>query len=331
MHTLVFLPMNSEIFQSEALNQPILVLDQLSKRFGENQAVNQLSLSISRGEIFGLLGPNASGKTTTIRMLTGILLPSSGNATILGYDLLRDPTIIKNHIGYVAQYFGLYPELTVLENLRFYASLYNNSRALSPVLEQYGLARFSRHRAGMLSGGYQRRLSIACAICHDPEIMFLDEPTAGIDPVSRKEIWDLFYDMAAAGKALFVSTHYMEEAERCHKLAFLNRGQRVAYGSPSQIRGLLHDRRIWSTRVRHHPQLMRDLEQVRGIITLNRFGQYLRIIGTLQCANKEITEILNTYSKEPVALNVVDANLEDIFISLTEKEAVSAPSQRGRD
>jgi len=298
--------------------EPALVLEQLSKNFDQNQAVNKLSLSIDKGEIFGLLGPNASGKTTTIRMLTGIIQPSAGNARILGHDLLTDTVSIKHHIGYVAQYFGLYPELTVLENLRFYASLYNSSVVDPPILEQYGLSRFSKHQAGTLSGGYQRRLSMACAITHDPDIVFLDEPTAGIDPVSRKEIWGLFYDMAAAGKALFVSTHYMEEAERCHKLAFLNQGKRVAYGSPDEIRDLLGDCRIWAVQVPHNPQLMHDLAQVEGVLSLNRYGRILRIICVIDCDIKALSNIINRFSAEMVNLSPATANLEDIFISLTE-------------
>jgi len=310
--------------------EPALVLDQLSKNFGKNQAVNKLSLSIDKGEIFGLLGPNASGKTTTIRMLTGIIKPSAGNARILGHDLLTDTASIKHHIGYVAQYFGLYPELTVLENLRFYAGLYNSSVVHTPILEQYGLSRFSQHRAGTLSGGYQRRLSMACAITHDPEIVFLDEPTAGIDPVSRKEIWDLFYDMAAAGKALFVSTHYMEEAERCHKLAFLNRGKRVAYGSPDEIRDLLGDCHIWAVQVPHNPQLMHDLAQIEGIKSLNRFGRTLRIIGSIDCDINVITKVMNRFTAASVNIAPVTANLEDIFISLTDNKAVSTQTQEGQ-
>jgi len=317
-------------YANKSSKEPALVLEHLSKRFGNNQAVDQLSFSIYPGEIFGLLGPNASGKTTTIRMLTGVVNPTAGTASILNHDLLRDKEWIKKRIGYVAQYFGLYPELTVLENLRFYSSLYHSITALPPILKQYGLTRFAGHRAGTLSGGYQRRLSMACAISHDPQIIFLDEPTAGIDPVSRKEIWDIFYDMAASGKTLFVSTHYMEEAERCHKLAFLNRGERVAYGTPDEIKGLLDNCQIWSVEVRHQPQMMQDLAQIKGIKSLNRFGKLLRIISMMGADIQVISNAINHYTDKVVTLNLVEANLEDIFISLTENKPESRQADGSR-
>ena len=198
----------------------------LSRRFGDSLAVDKLSLSINSGEIFGLLGPNAAGKSTTIRLLAGILRADSGKASILGYDLFEQTELIKQHIGYVAQQFSLYPDLTVIENIAFYAGLYgvDDSGRLQELLDIYNLNQFKDKSAGLLSGGYKRRLAIACATAHDPELIFLDEPTAGIDPLSRKELWDLFYALSTDGKTLFVTTHYMEEAERCNRLAFLSHG-----------------------------------------------------------------------------------------------------------
>ncbi len=300
-----------------------LVVNGLSKRFGKTVAVNKVSLRIHKGEIFGLLGPNAAGKSTTIRMLAGILRPSEGDASILGLDLLRQAEEIKQHIGYVAQHFGLYPELTVKENLSFYASLYGNRAALDDLLGQYELADFSGKRAGKLSGGYKRRLSIACALSHDPELVFLDEPTAGIDPVTRKELWDIFYDLAAAGKTLFVTTHYMEEAERCDSLAFLSHGKIVAKGSPEQIRKQPGNYHVWATDAPHSPALTRALEQLPCVRTLNRFGSSLRIITDADCDADLLREAIRQHSPTPAALESTAFNLEDVFITLTGKHKSS--------
>ncbi|RTZ58288.1 MAG: ABC transporter ATP-binding protein [Gammaproteobacteria bacterium] len=294
-----------------------LVSHELSKRFGDMVAVNKVNLSIHQGEIFGLLGPNAAGKSTTIRMLAGIIRPSSGSAAILGLDLLRDTEQIKQHIGYVAQHFGLYPELTVKENLSFYASLYGSHSSLTDLLEQYELAAFSRKRAGELSGGFKRRLSIACALSHDPALVFLDEPTAGIDPVTRKELWDVFYDLAAAGKTLFVTTHYMEEAERCDSLAFLSQGRIVAQGSPQQIRARPGDYRVWQTDAPHSPELTRALQTLPCVETLNRFGSSLRIITDAGCDSDTLRNTIRQHSPKPAAVEPTAFNLEDVFITLT--------------
>jgi ABC-type multidrug transport system ATPase subunit len=189
----------------------------LTRKFGDFVAVDAVNLSINSGEIFGLLGPNAAGKSTIIRLLAGILRPSSGEASILGLNLFTQTEEIKRLIGYVAQYFALYPDLTVYENIEFYGGLYgiDDQKRLQRQLELYDLVQFKNKNAGLLSGGYKRRLAMACATTHDPELIFLDEPTAGIDPVTRKELWELFYQLSITGKTLFVTTHYMEEAERC--------------------------------------------------------------------------------------------------------------------
>ncbi|MCR4346895.1 MAG: ABC transporter ATP-binding protein [Sulfuricaulis sp.] len=257
-----------------------IAANNLVKRFGAVLAVNSVSLSIPPGEIFGLLGPNAAGKSTLIRLLSGILSADGGNAEILGYDLATHAEAIKKRIGYVAQHFALYPELTVAENLDFYSAIYQpiTDAEQARLLEQYGLAPYRHRRAGQLSGGYKRRLSIACAMAHDPKLIFLDEPTAGIDPVTRKELWESFYALAASGKTLFVTTHYMEEAERCHRLAFINKGGLVGEGTPTQIRGLLKDYRVYACRLHYDPAVVAALSGMDGVLVLNQFGEELRII-----------------------------------------------------
>jgi len=296
-----------------------LSVNDLTKRFGDVSAVDHLDLELYPGQIFGLLGPNAAGKTTTIRMLAGIIRPTSGSAVVLGMDLIREINAIKSRIGYVAQHFALYPELTVSENLAFYSSLYRSvPRARqAAMLEQYNLAQFADRYAGRLSGGYKRRLSIVCAISHDPELVFLDEPTAGIDPVTRKELWDVFYDLAAAGKTLFVTTHYMEEAERCHRLSFLSQGHRVAYGTPDEIRGMLDHMHVYSFTSNHNPRMVAALARLQGVKVINRFGLTTRLVVDANLSREELERFLDEWpviDGKPVEESI---SLEDVFITLT--------------
>jgi ABC-2 type transport system ATP-binding protein len=220
--------------------EPIIVTDRLSRRFGSLMAVKDVSLTVYRGEIFGVLGPNGAGKSTTIRMLCGILDPSSGGGRVVGYDIASEPERIKSRIGYMTQRFSLYEDLTVYENLRFYAGLYgvpvSRRRArLDQAMEQAGLGARRNQLAGTLSGGWKQRVAIASATLHDPPLLFLDEPTAGVDPVSRREFWDLIHRLAAAGTTILLTTHYMDEAERCHRLAFIFGGTVLDVGTPDQV------------------------------------------------------------------------------------------------
>ncbi len=294
----------------------------LTRLFGDFVAVDKLNLSINSGEIFGLLGPNAAGKSTTIRLLAGILRPDSGEASILGLDLFTQTELIKQRIGYVAQQFSLYPDLTVFENITFYAGLYgvDDKDRLHDLLDLYDLSQFKNKSAGLLSGGYKRRLAIVCATAHDPELIFLDEPTAGIDPVTRKELWDLFYSLSTNGKTLFVTTHYMEEAERCNRLAFLSHGKLVAQGTPAEIRGSLKDRLVYSSEIPHDPVLTRALTDLPGIQLVNQFGSELRIITDLSVTPEQLRMIIAENYKTPFQLQAVTPGIEDAFISLTSNE-----------
>jgi ABC-2 type transport system ATP-binding protein len=219
---------------------PGIVTRGLRKEFRGVPAVEGLDLEVHRGEIFGLLGPNGSGKTTTIRMLTGLILPTSGSATVVGLDVVTSPELVRRRIGYMSQRFGLYDDLTVRENLEFYAGVYGLAGAERRVrvpeqLAEYALAQRAEQLAGTLSGGWKQRLSLACATTHRPDLVFLDEPTAGVDPASRKLFWELIGRRAAAGMTVLVTTHYMDEAERCHRLAFLSRGHLIGVGTPKEI------------------------------------------------------------------------------------------------
>ncbi|HTS88311.1 MAG TPA: ABC transporter ATP-binding protein [Gemmatimonadales bacterium] len=212
----------------------------LEKRFGPIIAVRHLDLEVGKGEIFGLLGANGSGKTTTIRMLTGLMPPTSGQAEVAGINVVAEPEVVRRHLGYMSQQYGLYDDLTVEENLRFYAGLYglvgnDGRKRVEELLEELDFQKSRRQLAGTLSGGWKQRLSLACATAHRPDVLFLDEPTAGVDPAARRQFWQIIRGLASRGTTILVTTHYMDEAERCGRLALLWRGRLVAVGAPQEI------------------------------------------------------------------------------------------------
>ena len=225
---------------AESSSQPAVRTRALRKTFGAHVAVDSLDLEIARGEVFGLLGPNGSGKTTTIRMLCGLLVPSSGEATVVDHDVTTESEQIRRRIGYMSQKFGLYDDMTVAENLRFYSGVYglrgDAQRArMAELLDELGLEARARQLVGTLSGGWKQRVALACATAHHPRMLFLDEPTAGVDPAARRRFWQMIYELAARGTTILVTTHYMDEAERCQRVAFLSRGKLIAVGAPAEV------------------------------------------------------------------------------------------------
>lgn len=222
-------------------NNPAIEVHNLTKKFGEFVAVNNVNFEVPRGEIFGFLGPNGAGKTTTIRMLLGLLTPTGGSARVVGYDVITQGELMRQRIGYMSQKFSLYNDLTVDENLNFYGGVYGvRGQRLKErkkyILQMAGLMGRERELTRNLSGGWKQRLALGVAIIHQPEVLFLDEPTAGVDPISRRAFWELIYDLAEAGTTILVTTHYMDEAEHCQQLVFIQRGNLVAQGSPEQIK-----------------------------------------------------------------------------------------------
>ena len=290
----------------------------ISKRFKKLLAVNDVSLNIEKGEVFGLLGPNAAGKSTVIRMLCGIIEADEGEVSINGVSSAE----AKSIFGYVAQYFGQYEGLTVWENLEFYAQMYgvDDHRRLNYLLQRYDLERFRDLLAGTLSGGYKRRLALACALAHDPLVLFLDEPTAGIDPVTRKLLWDDFYKLSAEGKTLFITTHYMEEAQRCHQLAFISAGSLVANGSPDDLTHALGDNRVYTTILAYQPEVQEALLNTKGLVLVNQFGKELRIVAQPIVEKGIIEKTISDIIKKDCQLEETQANLEDAFIVLTQEE-----------
>ena len=222
-------------------SQVSVSVKQLTRRFGDFIAVNGITLEVARGEIFGFLGPNGAGKSTTIRMLCGLLAPTSGSGTVAGFDIATEAEQIKRHIGYMSQKFSLYDDLTVEENINFYSGIYEIPRAKRAerkawVLKMAGLEERRASRTGGLPAGWKQRLSLGCALLHEPPILFLDEPTSGVDPLSRRNFWEMIYEMAGRGVTVFVTTHYMEEAEYCGRLALIYRGELIALGSPASLK-----------------------------------------------------------------------------------------------
>ncbi len=288
----------------------------LTKQFHDHTVVDHVSLNVEQGRIFGLLGPNAAGKTTVIRMLCGVIDSDQGEVKINGLSVHK----AKADFGYVAQHFGQYEDLSVWENLRFYARMYQvtDEQWLSSLINRYDLVRFKYQRAGELSGGYQRRLALACALSHKPKVLFLDEPTAGIDPVTRKLLWDDFYRLSGEGKTLFITTHYMEEAVRCHQLAFMSLGKIVAEGSPDTIKQALGDTRVYLAKISYLPKLVDALKKLDGVILINQFGNELRIVVTPEVKQSQLAAAMSSVTGKPCALEISEPNLEDVFIALTQ-------------
>ncbi len=223
------------------MNNYAVVVENLEKRFGAFVAVDRVSFRIERGEVFGFLGPNGAGKSTTIRMLCGILTPSGGSGTVAGFDIRTQPELVKTQIGYMSQKFSLYQDLTVEENIDFYGGIYRippekRRRRKEWVIEMAGLAEHRRRLTSILSGGWKQRLALGCAILHEPPVVFLDEPTSGVDPISRRRFWDLIYEMSGRGVTVFVTTHYMDEAEYCNRLGLIYRGELIALGTPHELK-----------------------------------------------------------------------------------------------
>jgi ABC-2 type transport system ATP-binding protein len=304
----------------------IVRTEHLSRRFGELVAVRDVSLEVRRGEIFGVLGPNGAGKSTTIRMLCGILDPSGGSGTVVGFDVARDAERIKERIGYMTQRFSLYEDLTVQENLRFYAGLYGVPGGRRPgriaeVLRATGLEERRRQIAGTLSGGWKQRVALACATIHQPPLLFLDEPTAGVDPVSRREFWEQIHQLASQGTTVMVTTHYMDEAERCHRLAFIFRGTVLDVGTPDEI-VRRRDLRVAEFEVEDAVAAAAALRALPEVDEVAHYGHLIRL-ATLRGVDPEALarRLLGAavLSARPARVTV-----EDAFVSMVRHDARAA-------
>jgi ABC-2 type transport system ATP-binding protein len=293
---------------------------ELSRRFGDFVAVDRVSFEVREGEIFGFLGPNGAGKTTTIKMLTGLVRPSSGEGRVAGLDILTERAAIQARIGYMSQLFSLYSDLTVEENLAFFARLYGVSGArrrerIDWALEMAGLADRRSRLTGELPLGYKQRLALGSAVLHEPPILFLDEPTSGVDPLSRRNFWELIYDLAAKGTTVFVTTHYMEEAEHCHRLALMNRGRLIALDSPRRLRDDMKTP-ILEIRTPDGLRAIEALKDLPGVLDVALFGRALHVtVGEAERAIAWIRERLSIENVEVAGIRRIPAALEDVFVA----------------
>ena len=299
----------------------------LTKRFGAKTVVDHFSMQVPRGQIYGFLGPNGSGKTTTIRMLCGLLTPDEGRGTCLGYDIITQAELIKREVGYMTQKFSLYEDLSIEENLDFVARMYEvaeRRRRVAEALERLGLTSRKAQLAGALSGGWKQRLALAACLLHDPKLLLLDEPTAGVDPGARRDFWDHIHDLAHEGITVLVSTHYMDEAERCHALAYIAYGKLLAHGTTREVieqAGLA----TWEIEGEALMELARELRSLRGVEMVVPFGNALHVSGTdgraLEGALAPIA------ARSGVQVRRVASGLEDVFIHLMQGVGESARPQ----
>jgi ABC-2 type transport system ATP-binding protein len=288
----------------------------LNKHFGDNHAVRDLALTVRRGEIFGFLGPNGSGKTTSIRMLCGLLTPDSGEGTCLGHDIITETKAIKREVGYMTQRFSFWEDLTIRENLRFIAHMYGMAERASKVdeaLAELGLVERKNQLAGTLSGGWKQRLALAACLLHDPQLLLLDEPTAGVDPKARRDFWDELHSLAARGVTVLVSTHYMDEAERCHKLAYILNGQLLAQGTEREIVAS-QSLYAWSVTGDDLPALEERLRKLPEIEQVAPFGTALHVTGTdREAMRRALAPIMAEPGRQ---WTEIPPGLEDVFIHL---------------
>ena len=301
---------------------PAVVVRDLTRRFGTFTAVDRVSFTVAEGEIFGFLGPNGAGKTTTIKMLTALLRPTSGQAVVAGLDVAREPRALRSRIGYMSQRFSLYPDLSVRENIALFGGLYG----IAPdrlaarrewVLGMSGLEGGEDRLTGDLPLGWKQRLALGCAVLHEPPILFLDEPTSGVDPISRRNFWTLIYELARAGTTVFVTTHYMDEADYCDRLALIYRGKIIAEGTPGELRKNYMTREVLEIEADHIVEAAEILEK-QGIETAV-FGSLLH--ATVKDATVAIPLIYRTLADQNIAVHRVDKivpSLEDVFVTLIE-------------
>jgi ABC-2 type transport system ATP-binding protein len=298
---------------------------ELTRTFGDFVAVDRVSFEVRTGEIFGFLGPNGAGKTTTIKMLTGLLAPTSGRGQVAGFDLRRESEAIKQRIGYMSQLFSLYGDLTVEENINFFAGLYGVTgdrlaRRRDWALEMSGLGDYRRRLTGDLPLGFKQRLALGCAVLHEPPILFLDEPTSGVDPSSRRSFWDLIYTFADRGTTVFVSTHYMEEAEYCHRLALMNRGRLIALDRPAALRARLTEP-ILEIATDHGPATAQALQGAPGVIEAAMFGRAVHVVvEAATSAAQTLPQWLSGRGIPCRGVTPVRPSLEDVFVSLVRRE-----------
>lgn len=299
--------------------QAIIDVRGLSKSFNNKCVVNHINMQVKQGEVFGFLGPNGSGKTTTIRMLCGLLTPDSGEGTCLGYNILTESEKIKQHVGYMTQKFSFYTDLSIEENLNFIARVYNvdhRKKRVNQALENLGLMHRRRQLTGELSGGWKQRVALAACLLHEPELLLLDEPTAGVDPLARREFWDKIHSLSEQGITVLISTHYMDEAERCTRLAYLAYGDLIVTGTANEVIAATK-LKTWQIKGKATTALLQEAKQIKGVTQAALFGNQIHICGY---DSREIESgLVRLAKKQPINWQKIEPSLEDAFISLVKK------------
>jgi ABC-2 type transport system ATP-binding protein len=306
-----------------------VVIEALTKRFGSFVAVDRLDLTVRKGEVFGFLGPNGAGKSTTIRMLCGLLKPSSGRANVAGFEVARNPEAVRQNIGYMSQKFSLYNDLKVIENLRLFAGLYSVSaqnlrERIEWALEMANLKGQENLLTRTLPGGWKQRLALGCAVLHRPPIIFLDEPTSGVDPITRRQFWDLIHQMAQEGITVFVTTHYMEEAEYCNRLALIFRGRMVALGTPSELKRTSMKGQLLLVECDPLGAAVEALQASSDVMDAAVFGNALHlVVADAAAAEPKIRAYLTLHQISVARIEPIRPTLEDVFVSLTTTQAAA--------
>jgi len=300
-------------------------VENLVKRFGDFTAVDNISFQVNKGEVFGFLGPNGAGKTTTIKILCGLLTPTSGKGRVGEYDVFTQSEKIKENIGYMSQRFSLYDDLTVEENIDFYSGIYKVRKELKKdkkewVLRMADLEDKRKRKTRELALGWKQRLALGCALLHDPPILFLDEPTSGVDPVSRRNFWDLIYSLSDKGTTVFVTTHYMDEAEYCHRLGLIFRGKLVQIGTPEKLKGKTMANSIWELECYNPIEALDSLKNDKRVIEASFFGMNIHILLSKEGEDPAfVSQFLKEKGIEIIRLQKIVPTLEDVFVSLIRK------------
>ncbi len=294
----------------------------LTKKFGDFTAVDAVSFQVQAGEVIGYLGPNGSGKTTTIRMLLGLLLPTSGSAEVLGFDILSHPEQVRRQSGYMSQRFALYNDLTVWENLVFYAGAYGEKEKdhLIATLDRVGILNQSRELVSTLPVGWRQRLALAIAIVHRPRLLFLDEPTSGVDPLARRSFWDLIYELVDDGMTALVTTHFMDEAEYCQRVGIMRAGKLLTIDTPEAMKRDILPGIAWNIRARPLLKAIAVLEAVPGVLRVGLSGNHLRVITTRDTRKSSLRRALSTNHLQSVQVNRTEPDLEDVFLALAQEK-----------
>src|SRR5215213_8587376 len=316
--SLLFWKMCSLPCRSRIMNEPVIKVENLTRRFGDFVAVDHVNFDVGAGEVVGYLGPNGSGKTTTIRMLLGLIAPTEGKATVLGFDAFQQSEEVRKRVGYMSQKFAIYDDLTVLENLTFYGGVYGitDKTRIARTLELVGLTGHESTLTRSLSTGWRQRLALGIALVHEPKLLFLDEPTSGVDPTARRAFWDLIYELAETGVTILVTTHYMDEAEYCERVGIMRDGKLLAMDTPSNLKKNIISGDVWEVYAEPLQSGLEVLPEIEGVLRVGLAGDHLRTITQKGTKKEDLLRVLNARNVTVRDILVGEPTLEDVFISL---------------